>query len=108
MTNNDFFKLFEDYNNRNYCKGTSYARNCIVKNHFLPSNGTAEVSATTYMDINDAYNAMELSGLAQNTVFGAYAALMKYFKFAIESGEIDTNPVSDARKIRPMLKTDNR
>ena len=36
MTNNDFFKLFEDYNNRNYCKGTSLCQELHLEKPFPP------------------------------------------------------------------------
>lgn len=106
MTNNEFYKLIREYNIRNYCRGTYSPRNSHLKTNLLPLFGLKEVRDTTSSDINLIYAEMESAGLAQNTLFGAQDAFRSYFKFAIEQGEADHNPVYEARQIYPQLQSD--
>lgn len=99
MTNNELFEIFSDYNNRNFCKGTSLPRNSLIKCHFLPLFGNDEVGNATPSTINSVYDEMEAEGLRANTIFGEQSALYSYFRFAIEQGEMNENPVSNARKV---------
>ena len=101
MTHNDLYELFREYNIRNYCKGTYVPRNSQIKCHFLPKHGDEEVGSTGSAVINSVYEEMEEENLKPNTIFGAYAALSRYFEFAVCQGEIAENPVRYARSIRP-------
>ena len=100
MTHNKFYEIFREYNIRNYCKGTYTPRNSQIKCHFLPQHGDEEVCDTTFLTINSVYDEMEEEELKPNTIFGAYAALSRYFALAVEYGEIDQNPVRFARIIK--------
>ena len=106
MTNNEFYEISCEYNIRNYCRGTYSPRNSHIKSHLLPSVGFKEVCDVTDADINRIYDEMESEGLAQNTLFGAQDAFRSYFKFAVEQGEANNNPVHDARQIYPKLQSD--
>lgn len=99
MTNNEFFEIFSNHNDRNYCRGTSLPRNSLIKCHFLPRFGYEEVGNTTPLDIESVYDEMAAEGLRANTIFGAQSALYSYFRFALEQGEMKDNPVHKARKV---------
>lgn len=46
---------------------------------------------------------MEEECYSGNTIYGTRAALLAYFKFAIENGVASNNPVNDARVIKKNL-----
>ena len=101
MTNNEFFEtIYKPYQERHMTAGTCYSRCSIIKNRLLESRGHEKLSDISNMDINSIYEEMELQKYAQNTLFGTYAALLSFFKMAVELGEIDDNPVSLAKTIR--------
>lgn len=107
MTNNEFFEIYSAYQHRHMAYGTYYGRTSLLKNNFLPAYGELTPSDVTYLDINRIYDDMENRGLSVNTIFGVYAALLSYFKMAVEYSEVDNNPVSFAKPIRPEISGRN-
>ncbi|MBO5569716.1 MAG: phage integrase SAM-like domain-containing protein [Clostridia bacterium] len=94
MTNNEFFEIFSSYQQEYLSIRTYYARTHYLKNHFLPDFGEVTPSDITNADLQRTYDSMASQGLAANTIFGAYAAFLSYFKLAMEHGLISCNPAS--------------
>lgn len=94
MTNNEFFEIFSVYQKNHMAFNTYYTRTNFLKNNFLPEFGEFTPADVTNSDINRIYDNMETRGLASNTIFGAYAAFLSYFKLAGEYGLISCNPAS--------------
>lgn len=94
MTNNKFFDMYCTFQKDHYSFKTAYARTNMLKNHFLPFYGDVPLERVTRADIHHIYDDMERRGLADNTIFGAYAALLSYFKLAITMGLLENNPAA--------------
>ena len=94
MTNNEFFEIFSSYQQEHLSYRTYYGRAYYLKNHFLPDYGAAAPADITSADLNRIYDNMASQGLAANTIFGAYAAFLSYFKLAMDYGLICCNPAS--------------
>lgn len=84
---------------------TYYARTNLIKNHLLKDYGEMNLTDITNITINQIYDSMAINGLSVNTIFGVYAALSSFFGMAVEHGEVKTNPISHANKIRPGKRT---
>ena len=100
MTNNEFFKIYRSYQEAHMTRRTCQTRCYIIERYLLEEHGEEKPSDITNMDIDSIYHEMEIRNLAQNTVFGTYAALLSFFKMAVELREAEHNPVSLARAIR--------
>ena len=104
MTNSKFFEtIYKPYQNQHMTASTSYTRCNIIKNRLLGHYGEASIDDISYLIIDRIYDGMENRGLKQNTVFGTYAALLSFFKMAVERGESEDNPVKYAKRIRPEI-----
>lgn len=101
MTNNEFFEIYKHHVLRHPVPGTTIPRLSLIRCHFLPDFGNNDIESTSPSAINQMYESMEKAGYAQNTIFGAYAAVHIYFKLAHELGYISTNPAPLARVISP-------
>ena len=96
MTNNELFRTYSAYQYEHMSYKTYYARTNLLKNHFLPRFGALDVTAVSRQDISNVYDALKAWGLADNTVFGVYAALFSFFSMAVEMNLIEENPASRA------------
>ena len=100
MTNNEFFEtIYKPYQEQHMAKSTCYTRCNIIGNRLLDEHGDESPDDISYLVIEGIYDGMEAEGLKQNTVFGAYAALLSFFKMTTEYGETEDNPVRLARTI---------
>lgn len=100
MTNKSFFEtIYVDYQTENYTRRTSSSRNSLIRRHFLPRYGEFEMTATKPEHIENTCASMEEEGMAQNTVFGAYYALLSFFKLAVEKGIISESPGVAAKAV---------
>ena len=94
MTNNEFFeRIYKPYQEQHMSKSTCYTRCNIIGNRLLDEHGEEEPGDISYLVIEGIYDDMETAGLMQNTIFGTYAALLSFFKMAVEYGEVEDNPV---------------
>lgn len=94
MTNNEFFEIFSAYQKKHMAFKTYYTRTNYLKNNFLPEYGEVTPADITNSDIDRVYDNMKSRGLASNTIFGAYAAFLSYFKLAGDYGLVSYNPAS--------------
>lgn len=100
MTNFEFFNNFYDnYQKTNMSRSTYVARTSLLWHHLLDGYSGRELRSMRPRDIDDIYDAMEVAGLAQNSVFGMYAALSSFYGLAQQRGLIDENPVRGARTV---------
>lgn len=99
MTVKEYFAIYSEDQMARMAYGTWYPRLNLIQNHFLPKFGEKELNEVLPSDINCTYDAMESSGLKQNTLFGMYAAFRSFFGAACHDGYVDHNVAENARKI---------
>lgn len=100
MTSNEFFVIFNSYQRTNMSHSTWTSRTSLIRCHFLPEYGNRDLDSITFLDIDHIYDSMKEEHLANNTIFGCYAALNAFFKMAVNRGYIENNPVKGARKVK--------
>ena len=98
MTCKDLFNDYIKEQKEKYCSGTYYPRISILKNHFILRYGDEDVDKISFEDINNIYDSMEKEGYR---LFGVYAALSKFFKYALDRGYISQTPLALSRTIKP-------
>ena len=104
MTCNELFERFIK-EEKDRCKlSTCMQRRSILKRYFLCFFGNRKTKEITFEDINMVYDFMDKKGYKQGTIFGTYAALSKYFNYAIDKGEISQTPLAYARRVTQYKK----
>lgn len=98
MTVNQVFEAYIQYQKTHMAPATLASRGSLLKHWALPQLGERNVSDIKPADIEAIYDQMEDDGLKANTLFGAYAAMRSFFRYAQESGYIDQNPAIQTRK----------
>lgn len=101
MTNNDYFEVYKCNQLNTMALNTSYTRCNLLSNHFLPFFGSCQISEMNANHIIFLYDKAEHCGLSENSILGLYAALLSYFKDAINYSLISENPVSSAPARKP-------
>lgn len=96
--------VFEAYaqNQKEHMAHATYAsRSSLIRRWTLPRLSEKEIREVSAQDIDSVYDDMEEAGLAQNTLFGAYAALKSFFRFAVDNNYLFANPFDEARCYAP-------
>lgn len=101
MTANEFFPIYSAYQKSRVTEDAWQNRNNTLLRYFLKKYGKLQIDRVAAHHINHVYDSMESAGLAQNTIFSAYAAMSSFFTTAREMGYISHNPVSEAKSVRP-------
>lgn len=103
MTLNELFPAYSDEQKENYQFSTHFPRISIVRNYLLPTYGDHDIRDISFLDINHVYGIAEEKGLS---LYAIYAALSRFFSYALDKGYIDETPMKYARKIK--VKKGNR
>lgn len=97
-------EAYTRFQHTHMARSTALSRNSLVTRWLLPALGEREITSVTPADIDAIYDTMEREGLAKNTLFGAYAAFLSFFKYAQDHGFIEDDPAKRARKYARAAK----
>ena len=105
MSVNEFYTtIYQPHLDNNISHKTVRTRTNILNRYLIESYGSSEINDITKSDINNIYDQAEQNGLKRNTIFGIYAALSSFFRLAMKRNLTTSNPVAEARRIRPSTK----